>query len=68
MLPAFDIFRLQQDGVLLWCGAAQSLENAKLRIQSLSASSPGKYVILSQNTGRRTAIDDPVPGESEKPH
>jgi hypothetical protein len=55
--PAFDIFRLQKDGVLLWCDVAQTLEIAKLRVQSLSISSPGRYVILSQNTGKQTVLE-----------
>jgi hypothetical protein len=62
--PAFDIFRLQDDGVLLWCDVAQTLEIAKLRVQSLSISSTGRYVILSQNTGKQAALE---PGSAGAP-
>ena len=60
-MPAFDIFRLQQDGILLWCDAVASLELAKLRVQSLSVSSPGRYVILSQNAGNKTILQAEPP-------
>jgi hypothetical protein len=51
MIP-YDIFRIESSGVL-WCGAAAAIETAQDRIQELSFSSPGSYLIFNQNTGRR---------------
>lgn len=36
--------------------AAADLERAKARVKALSASSPGEYIILDQNTGEKTSI------------
>jgi hypothetical protein len=57
MVPPFDIFRLDAEGKLRWLQTADSLQGAKLRIEVLALSDPGRYVIFSQKTGNKTVID-----------
>jgi hypothetical protein len=51
-----DIFKMEQDGNLLWRGISESLEAAKLSVKALAGSSPGDYLIFSQETGEKTVI------------
>jgi hypothetical protein len=37
MTVRFDIFRLETNGGVLWLGSAESLENAKARVQEFGA-------------------------------
>jgi CheY-like chemotaxis protein len=55
MIPPFDIFKVEGSG-LRWMEVAADLERAKARVKLLSASSPGEYIILNQNTGEKIAI------------
>ncbi|HEY1471674.1 MAG TPA: hypothetical protein VGF61_21730 [Candidatus Acidoferrum sp.] len=56
MVPPFDILRVLKDGAPLWVEAAQTLEQAKARVQQLAATQPGPYVIFSQKTGSKIVI------------
>jgi hypothetical protein len=56
MLPSLDIFRVEGDGHLLWCSAAESQESARRRIKILMATEPADYVIYCQQTGGKTVI------------
>jgi hypothetical protein len=56
MVPPFDILRVLNDGSPLWMEAAQTLEEAKARVQQLVATQPGSYVIFSQKTGNKILI------------
>jgi hypothetical protein len=56
MVPPFDILRVLQDGAPLWMEAAQTLEDAKARVQQLAAVLPGPYVIFSQKTGNKILL------------
>ena len=56
MLPLLDIFRVENDGHLVWRSAAECLETAQRRVRILMASEPGDYVIYSQETGRKTVV------------
>jgi hypothetical protein len=51
MVPPFDIFRMNS-GYVLWCEAAATVEIAQERIQELTLSSPGGYLIFNQQTGQ----------------
>jgi hypothetical protein len=65
--PAFDIFRIEADGALVWCEAASTLAIAKLRIRALAAASPAPspYMIRDTASGTQTAIaPDNFPGAS----
>jgi len=44
------------DGELYFLEAAQSLDAAKARVQSLAEMCPGQYVIYDEETGERVAI------------
>jgi len=58
LIAPFDIFRVNaEDGALLWCATADTLESAKQRVQDLSATHRGQFVIVSLKTGRRLTID-----------
>jgi hypothetical protein len=56
MVAPFDILRVLNDGAPLWMEAAQTLEEAKARVQQLAATLPGPYVIFSQKTGNKILI------------
>ena len=56
MVAPFDILRVLNDGAPLWMEAAQTLEEAKARVQQLAATLPGSYVIFSQKTGKKILI------------
>jgi CheY-like chemotaxis protein len=55
MVSPFHIFRVQSDGSRRWIEAAVNLEDAKLRVKVLAASSPGEYVITNL-TGEEISI------------
>jgi hypothetical protein len=56
MVPPFDIFRMNS-GYVLWCEAAATVEIAQERIQELTLSSPGGYLIFNQRTGQSIPVD-----------
>jgi hypothetical protein len=56
MVPPFDIFRIKS-GYVLWCEAAATVEIAQQRIQVLTLSSPGGYIIFDQRTGQRIPVN-----------
>jgi hypothetical protein len=51
-----DIFKLENDGSVVWKGTAENLEVAKLSVKMMAESSPGDYLIFSPITGDRTVI------------
>jgi hypothetical protein len=55
-MPSFDIFQNEADGSVLWRGTAASLEEAKARVQELTESTPGRYIILSRQTGSKLIV------------
>ena len=55
MFAPLDIFRMQ-DGAYVWKGTAESFELAKCKVEQLAAKEPGKYMIFSQTTGKKTVI------------
>jgi hypothetical protein len=58
MLAEFDIFRVDEEGVLLWCAAVETLEDAEAtaKKKNLAQSSKCEYVIFSQRSGNRLII------------
>jgi hypothetical protein len=56
MVPPFDIFRMKS-GYVLWCEAVATAEIAQERIQELTLSSPGGYLIFNQQTGQPIPVD-----------
>lgn len=58
MYPAFDIFRTDVKGSLLWCSKANTLDEAKAAVQELirAERSAREFIILNQATQERTII------------
>lgn len=57
MIPPFDIFYRDADGHLMWCGAADSLEDAKQKARNLMRlDARQEMVIFSQRTGNRLVV------------
>ena len=48
--PAFDIFKVEDSGVL-WLGSAATVEDAKEQVRQIAARAPGKYLLFDQKTG-----------------
>jgi hypothetical protein len=51
-----DIFKLENDGSVVWKGTAENLEVAKRSVKAMAESAPGDYLIFSPITGDRTVI------------
>jgi hypothetical protein len=51
-----DIFKLEDDGSIVWKGTAETLEIAKLSVRKLAETSPGDYLIFSPTTGEKTVV------------
>ncbi len=56
MVQNWDIFKLDQDGSMLWIGTAETLEDAKVSVTVLAETSPGDYLIFSPATGEKTIV------------
>ena len=56
MHPPFSIFKTGEDGGLYLVEGAEDLESAKVRVEELAKSWPGKYVVVNQETGDRLLI------------
>jgi hypothetical protein len=52
----FRIYKVQSDGVLHLVEAVQTFDDAKARVQELSKSWPGEYVIDNEETGQRVFV------------
>jgi hypothetical protein len=55
-LQPFSIFKTGGDGGLYLVEGAKDLETAKVRVEELAKSWPGRYVIVNQETGDRLFI------------
>ena len=56
MLAPLDIFLVTDAGGLVWKGAAENFEVAKLNVQKLMESTRGDYIVYSQPTGNKTIL------------
>ena len=64
MRPSLDLFRRNKDGNYIWLEAGGDLKAAKLRLQELSASTPGEYLLFDRSTAQiieRLRNDDVPP-------
>jgi hypothetical protein len=58
MISPFDIYKVkEEDGTLVWKGTAENLEVARLSVKVLQATTPGSYIIHSQNTGHKMLVN-----------
>jgi hypothetical protein len=56
--PAFDIFQVEESGVL-WLGSAATVEDAKEQVRQFAARAPGKYLLFDQKTGTKLLLIEP---------
>jgi len=54
--PGFDIFQVEDSGVL-WLGSAATVEDAKEQVRQIAARTPGRYLLFDQKTGTKLVID-----------
>ena len=69
MIPALDIFRVQPDGHLVWCSAADDLATARRRVRILMASESADYVIYNQQSAAKIIVragDAPPPAPGSR--
>jgi hypothetical protein len=52
MRSSLDLFRRNEDGEFIWLEAGEDLKAAKLRLQELSASAPGEYLLFDRATAQ----------------
>ena len=52
MRPSLDLFRRNKDGKYIWLEAGEDLKAAKLRLQELSASAPGEYLLFDRGNAQ----------------
>ena len=52
MRSTLDLFRRNEDGEFIWLEAGEDLKAAKLRLQELSASAPGEYLLFDRATAQ----------------
>ena len=57
MVPPFDIFRQEEDGKILWIGAAATLEDAERVVGHEMLSKQSAYLIVSMKTGTKRLIE-----------
>ena len=54
--PGFDIFQVEDSGVL-WLGSAATVEDAKEQVRQIAARAPGRYLLFDQKTGTKLVIE-----------
>ena len=47
-----DLFRRNKDGKFVWLEAGEDLKTRKLRLQELSASAPGEYLLFDRGNAQ----------------
>jgi len=57
MNSPFDIFQMIPVDRVLWCGTAGTVEEAQARVRELGNDRPGKYLILSVQTGTGLVVN-----------
>ena len=66
MNQAFDIFRKDHGGGLLWCSTANSLEEAKATVERLGKIERGiEFLILNQDTHEHVTLKTPARSHSQ---
>jgi hypothetical protein len=56
MVFPFDIFQSEDDGSVLWCESAETLEAAKARVRELVVGVPVDYILFNQQTGTKLVV------------
>jgi hypothetical protein len=55
VLAPLDIFKMQE-GTYVWKATAETFDLAKSKIEQLSTTAPGQYMIFSQTTRKKIVI------------
>lgn len=54
--PSFDIFQVEDSGVL-WIGSAATVDDAKQQVRQIAPRVPGKYLLFDQHTGTKLVFE-----------
>ena len=65
MLPQFDIFRVDENGLLLWYAATETFEEAEVKAREQAQCQKCDYVIFSQRIGNRITIKPEYAAQSK---
>jgi hypothetical protein len=52
----FDIFKISEDGSLLWVETAGTLEDARSQVNGFQTTLANDYVVLNQKTGSKIVL------------
>jgi hypothetical protein len=52
----FDIFKVSEDGSLLWIETAGTLEHARSQVNGFQTTSANDYLVLNQKTGNKIVL------------
>ena len=55
-IPTFDLFKRDSCGRLIWLGVANDLKAAAGRLKELASSTPGEYLVFSQQAQKIVAV------------
>jgi hypothetical protein len=58
----FDIFRVSDDGQIVWIESASEIEEAHAQVVQLGVKDPGGYLIFAHRTGEKIFEKAGVPG------
>src|SRR5690349_19099411 len=67
MLPPFDIFRIEDNGEVVWIRSADDLKTARVAVEKLMAASPHEHIIHSDKTNNDLVIKPPMAKRRAKP-
>jgi hypothetical protein len=56
-IPTFDLFKRDNCGRLIWLGVADDLKAAAGRLKELASSTPGEYLVFSQQAQKVVAVE-----------
>ena len=56
MRQAFDIFRTEPEGSVVWQGTAATVEEAATQVQRFAVNSPAEYMICNLLSGTRRLV------------
>jgi hypothetical protein len=56
-IPTFDLFKGDNSGRLIWLGVADDLKAAAGRLRELASSTPGEYLVFSQQAQKMVALE-----------
>lgn len=68
MSASFDIFQVESGGGVRWLEAAETLGDARARVQELVRRSPGEYFVPDAKTGNKIVIQSDGEGASASDH